>query len=183
MIDESDVYIPNLQSMSMVASLKLFRLQQQLAGIETESDESSDEWKPVQQLYNPIAKQITKKKLSGYTESTHLTELSNMQPRTSMSSYKPYQETYSMSTSSYESCPNTNHLSLSEEEIEWITTTHDFDKPTQTSPLQLTREEVEWMDGCKNDGSTADTEISEAIDDCVEGRSTVKTWSRQEKSL
>ena len=35
-IDESDVYIPNLQSISMVASLKLFRLQQQLAGIETE---------------------------------------------------------------------------------------------------------------------------------------------------
>ena len=55
-----------------------------------------------------------------------------MQHKMSMSSYEPYQETYLLSTSSYESCP-TNHLSLSAEELE-------------------------WMYGCKNDCSTADVE-------------------------
>ena len=103
-INESDVYRPNFQSISMVASLKLFRLQQQLAGIETESDESSDEWKPVQQLYNPMVKQVTKKKLL---------VSSDMQNRLSVSNHEPYYETYSRSTNSYESCPTTNLLSLS----------------------------------------------------------------------
>ena len=113
-----------------------------------------------------MAKQITKKKIN-----THLKpDVSDAQYRGSRSSYEPYLETdvnvhYSKSTSSYESFPTTNHLSLSEEEIEWITTTHDFDK---RPALQLTSEEVEWMYGCKNDGSTADIEDSEEIDDCVE---------------
>ena len=76
-IDKSDVYRPNLQSISMVASLKLFRLQQQLAGIETESDESSDEWKPVQQLYNPIAKQNAKKKQLVLADMQHKMSMSS----------------------------------------------------------------------------------------------------------
>ena len=100
-IDKCDVHIPNLQSMSMVASLKLFRLQQQLAGIETESDESSDEWKPVQQLYNPMAKQMSKKKSNMHSKS----DVSDAQYRGSRSSYESYMETdvdehYSRSTSS-----------------------------------------------------------------------------------
>ena len=136
-LSQPSAYIPNFQSQSYVKALNSFKMQCKMAGIESsdsESDESTKEWRPAEQLYNPVIKKVKDRKVNVLVPTKDF-------------------EWYSTSSSSSEVVVSSNRLILSEEEEDWMTVSNKSNNYMNRQSLILTSEESEWMYGSEQESN------------------------------